>query len=163
MTLMTRKEYGRGCGTARKLEPKAGSMRKRELDDEGREGTRKKTKTEFFKTYADVLNNSRVVFKSPADFMYLGWTSSKSREVLQQSLGKVLFVDEAYGFIPRGDNMFGIEALNEITAFVDSHPREIVLIFAGYEKELRRGVFESQKGLDRQQGGTVRDVKKQVV
>lgn len=92
-----------------------------------------------------------MVIASPADFIgqYLGFTSQKTRTFLKSSLGKVVFVDEAYGFIPRKDHMYGREALNEITSFIDANHGKIVLIFAGYEDKLRQDV---QKGMDRRFG-----------
>lgn len=111
-------------------------------------------KVNFFEKYAEVLKNDKVNIRSPADFIgkFLGFTADKTRNVLEESLGKVLFVDEAYGIMPRGDHMYGKEALNEMTSFIDSHQGEIVLVFAGYEDNLREGVFAAQKGLDRRFG-----------
>lgn len=65
---------------------------------------------------------------------------------MKESLGKVLFVDEAYGLMPHENHMYGKEALTELTGFVDAHQGEIMLIFAGYEDMLRNGVFAAQKG-----------------
>lgn len=111
-------------------------------------------RTNFFEKYADVLDSDKVVLASPTDFIgqFLGFTAEKTRAFLNKHLGKVVFVDEAYGFIPKGDHMYGRQALNEITSFIDAHHGKIVLIFAGYEDLLRKGVFEVQKGLDRRFG-----------
>ena len=95
-----------------------------------------------FKRFSRVLDSDKVVFTSPADFIgkYMGFTA---RQLLQSCLGKVLFVDEAYGLIPRESHMYGNEALNELTSFIDAHKGEIVLIFTGYEETVssrsRRG------------------------
>ena len=117
-------------------------------------GDSKRSPRSFYQKYADVLASDLVVYCSPADFIgkYLGHTAQKTRELMQLAIGKVLFVDEAYSFITRSDNMFGKEALNEMTNFLDAHPGELILVFAGYEKDLREGVFAVQKGLDRRFG-----------
>lgn len=67
---------------------------------------------------------------------YVGQTGPKTREVLDAALGGVLFIDEAYSLNGNSDNDFGKEAIDEILKFMEDHRRDIVIIFAGYTKEM---------------------------
>ena len=67
---------------------------------------------------------------------YVGQTAQKTREVLESALGGVLFIDEAYTLSNGGNQDFGIEAINEILKFMEDHRGDIVIIFAGYTKEM---------------------------
>lgn len=77
---------------------------------------------------------------------YQGHTAIKTREVLESALGGVLFIDEAYTLYKSGNDTFGQEAIDEILKFMEDHRKDIVLIFAGYTKEM--GEFlQSNSGL----------------
>ncbi len=67
---------------------------------------------------------------------YVGQTAIKTREVLESALGGVLFIDEAYSLTQGEHNGFGMEAVNEILTFMENHRRDIVIILAGYTKEM---------------------------
>lgn len=68
---------------------------------------------------------------------HIGETAINTREVLEKALGGVLFIDEAYTlFKEQSANDFGKEAIDEILAFMENHRDEIVIIFAGYTKEM---------------------------
>lgn len=67
---------------------------------------------------------------------YQGHTALKTREVLDSALGGVLFIDEAYALYKDSNDSFGKEALDEILKFMEDHRRDIVIIFAGYTKEM---------------------------
>ena len=60
----------------------------------------------------------------------------KTREVLESALGGVLFIDEAYALYKDSNDSFGKEALDEILKFMEDHRRDIVIVFAGYTKEM---------------------------
>lgn len=88
---------------------------------------------------------------SRADFVdkYVGWSDKKTLKVLNENLGKVVFVDEAYSLVTDVHDSFGIEVLTTINLFLSQHPREIIVIFAGYEDLIRDGIFSVQPGLER--------------
>ena len=67
---------------------------------------------------------------------HIGHTAVKTREVLECALGGVLFIDEAYTLNSGISNDFGQEALDEILKFMEDHRDDIVIIFAGYTKEM---------------------------
>ena len=67
---------------------------------------------------------------------YVGQTALKTREVLESALGGVLFIDEAYSLNSDSQNDFGMEAIDEILKFMEDHRKDMVIIFAGYTKEM---------------------------
>ncbi|KAG5184522.1 P-loop containing nucleoside triphosphate hydrolase protein, partial [Tribonema minus] len=87
---------------------------------------------------------ARVNEKFPSDFIagYVGQTAPQTRDVLVQSLEKVLFIDEAYGLTETGsgksskDDSYGHEAVNEIVAFLSTHVGQMIVIAAGYKEEM---------------------------
>lgn len=86
-----------------------------------------------------------------ADFVdrYVGWTSIKTVKLLEENLGKVLFVDEAYSLINGPHDEFGMEAVTALNLFLSQRPKEIIVIFAGYKDLLQTGVYSVQPGLKR--------------
>lgn len=67
---------------------------------------------------------------------YIGQTGQKTREVLESALGGVLFIDEAYSLNSGYSNDFGSEAVDEILKYMEDHRKDMVIIFAGYTKEM---------------------------
>ena len=67
---------------------------------------------------------------------YQGQTSLKTKEVLNSALGGVLFIDEAYSLCRNDDDDYGQEAIDTITKFMEDHRDNIVIIVAGYSKEM---------------------------
>lgn len=86
-----------------------------------------------------------------ADFVdrYVGWSDKKTIKLLEDNLGKVLFVDEAYSLVTDMHDSFGIEVLTTINLFLSQHSKEIIVIFAGYKDLMESGIFSFQPGLRR--------------
>lgn len=86
-----------------------------------------------------------------ADFVdrYVGWSDKKTLKLLEENLGKVLFVDEAYSLVTDMHDTFGIEILTTINLFLSQHSNEIIVIFAGYKDLMETGIFSFQPGLKR--------------
>lgn len=80
---------------------------------------------------------------------YVGSTALKTTKLLEDSLGKVLFIDEAYSILQSPEDSFGMEALTTLNLFLSNHPNEILVIFAGYKDLLDAGPFAAQPGLKR--------------
>lgn len=80
---------------------------------------------------------------------YVGQTGQRTRKVLEDSRGKVLFIDEAYNLCKCSRDSFGMEALTTITDFVSRYPNDIIVIMAGYKHELLSGPLRVQPGLRR--------------
>jgi len=80
---------------------------------------------------------------------YVGQSGPKTQLLLERSRGKVLFVDEAYTLCRDSRDSFGMEALTTLTKFMTEHPNEIIVIFAGYRKDMEAGPLKRQEGLAR--------------
>ncbi len=77
---------------------------------------------------------------------YVGQTAIQTTEKINEALGGILFVDEAYGLSTGGSNDFGQEAINTILKAMEDHRDDLVVIAAGYTDEMQ--VFlESNSGL----------------
>lgn len=80
---------------------------------------------------------------------FVGHTGPKTRRVIKEAEGGILFVDEAYRLVPMqksDDKDYGLEALEEIMSVMDSG--KIVVIFAGYSEPMKR-VISSNEGFCR--------------
>lgn len=88
---------------------------------------------------------------SRTDFVsgYLGQSALKTKKLLLDNLGKVLFIDEAYSLLNDHVDPYGMEALTTLNLFMSENPDKIVCIFAGYKNLLQNGVFKHQPGLVR--------------
>jgi hypothetical protein len=80
---------------------------------------------------------------------FVGHTGPKTRRMIKEAEGGILFIDEAYRLIPvqkSDDKDYGLEALEEIMSVMDSG--KIVVIFAGYSEPMKR-VITSNEGFCR--------------
>ncbi|GAA1444763.1 AAA family ATPase [Nocardiopsis tropica] len=88
-----------------------------------------------------LLPTSRVVEAQRADLVgeYLGATAIKTNELIDRSLGGVLFIDEAYSLVNEGDGQsdrFGNEAVQTLLKRAEDDRDQLVVVLAGYEKEM---------------------------
>jgi SpoVK/Ycf46/Vps4 family AAA+-type ATPase len=80
---------------------------------------------------------------------YLGQTAIKTRDVIRESLGGVLFIDEAYalGNTEKRDS-FSKECIDTLCEALSDHKEDLMVIIAGYEDELKNCFFAYNAGLD---------------
>lgn len=78
---------------------------------------------------------------------YVGQTAIKTQGVIQQALGGVLFIDEAYTLARGNDsNDYGQEAIDTILKAMEDNRDDLVVIVAGYPNLMERFV-NSNPGL----------------
>ncbi len=70
---------------------------------------------------------------------YLGETAIKADRVVDEALGGILFVDEAYTLAPENPmDSFGAEAIATLVKRMEDDRERFMLIVAGYEEEMQR-------------------------
>ena len=67
---------------------------------------------------------------------YVGQTALRTSEVVKKAIGGVLFIDEAYSLAAGGENDFGREAIETLLKAMEDHRDELVVILAGYTREM---------------------------
>ena len=75
---------------------------------------------------------------------YLGQTAIKTKKVIEECLGGVLFIDEAYSL---GDDSFSKECIDTLCEALSDHKDDLMVIIAGYEKELNETFFKMNSGM----------------
>jgi len=76
---------------------------------------------------------------------YLGQTAIKMKALINQCLGGVLFIDEAYSL---GDDNFSKECVDTLCESLSDQKDNIMVIIAGYENELNERFFSLNSGLE---------------
>ncbi|MBM7837770.1 SpoVK/Ycf46/Vps4 family AAA+-type ATPase [Alkalihalobacillus xiaoxiensis] len=112
-------------------------------------------KTTVAKLYAEALNEigllkkGHLVTVTRSDLVsgYIGQTAIKTNEVIQDALGGVLFIDEAYSLIQGGTNDYGAEAVTTLTQAMTEHEENLIVVFAGYQREMQQ-LLQSNPGLE---------------
>lgn len=114
-------------------------------------------KTEIAEIMGDIFSRLGVLqtgkFKkvSRSDLVagYLGQTAIKTKQVIQDAIGGVLFIDEAYAL---GNNekrdSFAKECIDTLCEALSNHKHELMVIIAGYEEDLKKCFFAYNQGLD---------------
>ena len=85
-----------------------------------------------------VIHENKLIEVERKDLIaeYIGQTAKKTNDIIEKSLGGVLFIDEAYSLAQRSKNDFGNEAVATLIKAMEDHKNDFVVIFAGYKKEM---------------------------
>ena len=85
-----------------------------------------------------ILKQGQLVEVTRADLVgkYVGHTAPLTMEVINSALGGVLFIDEAYSLYRGKDDSFGLEAIDTIVKAMEDHRDDLIVILAGYSKEM---------------------------
>lgn len=77
---------------------------------------------------------------------YIGQTAIKTSELIERSMGGVLFIDEAYALTEGGGADYGKEAIETLLKRMEDHRGEFIVIAAGYTHNMNQ-FMESNPGL----------------
>lgn len=78
---------------------------------------------------------------------YVGQTALKVQEVISKAKGGILFIDEAYSLtVNKGDNDYGMEAVDTLIKGMEDNRDDLVVIVSGYP-ELMNSFLDSNPGL----------------
>jgi stage V sporulation protein K len=77
---------------------------------------------------------------------YLGQTAIKTKKAIENAMGGVLFIDEAYTLVQERQDSFGQEAIDTILKAMEDHRDKLVVVAAGYTEEMHR-FLQSNPGL----------------
>lgn len=99
---------------------------------------------------AGVLRNGGFFEYTGRDFCgkFIGETAPKTASMCRDAYGSVLFIDEAYSLYRGNDDAkdFGREALDTLIAQMENHRTDLVVILAGYERDMEK-LMEGNSGL----------------
>lgn len=102
-------------------------------------------------TNLGILERGTFIKVTRSDFVagYLGQTAIKTRKLIEDNLGGVIFIDEAYalGNEEKRDS-FSKEALDTLCELLSDHKRDLMVIIAGYKEELKKCFFSYNPGLE---------------
>lgn len=80
---------------------------------------------------------------------YVGQTALKTKDVIKDALGGVLFIDEAYALGNNEKNdSYSKECINTLCEALSDFKENLMVIIAGYENELNECFFNYNQGLD---------------
>ena len=84
------------------------------------------------------LSGGQLVEVTRADLVgqYVGHTAPLTQRAIQSAIGGVLFIDEAYSLYRGRDDSFGLEAIDTLVKGMEDHRDKLVVILAGYSKEM---------------------------
>ena len=101
-------------------------------------------------TKIGVLNKGTFKKVTRSDLVagFLGQTALKTKDVIKECLGGVLFIDEAYSLgSPEKRDSFSKECIDTLCEALSDHKDDLMVIIAGYETELNECFFGSNQGL----------------
>lgn len=85
-----------------------------------------------------LLSKGQFIEAQRADMVgeYIGQTALKTKKIVQEALGGVLFIDEAYALARGGHKDFGREAIDTLVKMAEDHRHDCIVILAGYPDEM---------------------------
>ena len=119
-------------------------------------------KTTIARMISEILYNlkyikeNKLVEVSVKDLVaeYVGQTAPKTMSVIEKAMNGVLFIDEAYTLAIKNDNSYNAEAIATLIQAMENYRDKLVVIFAGYTKEMQ-DFLNSNSGITSRIGYTL--------
>jgi len=94
-----------------------------------------------------ISENSNFVEAQRSDLIgkYVGWTAIQTKKKIDEALGGVLFIDEAYTLASDAGHGFGDECIATLIKEMEDNRDNLCVILAGYTKEMQK-LFEANSG-----------------
>ncbi|MGM0470743.1 MAG: AAA family ATPase [Bacillota bacterium] len=107
----------------------------------GNPGTGKTTVARIFgKLFKELglLSEGHLTEVERADLVgeYIGHTAQKTKDMIKEALGGILFIDEAYSLARGGVRDFGKESIDALVKGMEDHRDNLIIILAGYPQEM---------------------------
>ncbi|SDN31513.1 AAA family ATPase [Alkalicoccus daliensis] len=117
----------------------------------GPPGTGKTTIAEIYSRILKqlgLLKRGHLIVAGRSDLVagYTGQTALKTKKIIKQALGGVLFIDEAYSLLRGSNEDFGKEAVDTLVEEMTKHSENLIVILAGYEEPMK-ALMNSNPGL----------------
>jgi len=130
--------------------PKKYNSRLKKLIKSINKGPPSKNTRNSSKTSKPVELKFKIAKRSDLIAKYLGQTAPKTQQVIDDALGGVLFIDEAYSLgSPDGRDSFAKECIDTINQNLTEKKNQLLVIIAGYEDALEECFFSVNEGLNR--------------
>lgn len=113
-------------------------------------------KTTMARVFADALNamgilsSGQLVEVAPKDLrgQYVGHTGPLVDAAFDKAMGGILFIDEAYNMWNGPDDQFGNEAVTVLLKNMEDRKGKMVVILAGYPREIDNFIHNANPGLE---------------
>lgn len=110
---------------------------------------------EFDKTLATTKDSTDLPFyvykRNDVVSRYVGDTAHRCTLAMEKALDGVAYFDEAYNLCNDGTgfgDQYGREALTVINEYMSEKSDQLIVVFAGYKKDIYRNLFKVQEGLE---------------
>ncbi|WP_413208281.1 AAA family ATPase [Rhodospirillum sp. A1_3_36] len=92
---------------------------------------------EIFADLGILSGGFKAVKRSDLVGSYLGHTEARTRQICQEALGGVLFIDEAHQLASGGETDFGRQAIQELMSWMLDYQDRLAVVIAGYPSEIK--------------------------
>jgi len=94
-------------------------------------------------------NKFKKVTRSDLVAGYLGQTAIKTKDVIQECVGGVLFIDEVYSLGSQvDDDNYSKECIDTLCECLSDNKAKLMVIVAGYEKDIKERFLSRNSGLE---------------
>lgn len=101
----------------------------------------------------EIVPSSRFTLIKATDLIgkYVGETRQKTKKIIDEADGGVLFIDEAYSLTSGSGEKYtyGKECIDTLNQELSENRHKLVVIIAGYEDDIKNHFFAVNKGLER--------------